>query len=90
MYVGFSVFFLMEVFLFFSLRPSQIREAFTYGSAGGEEMEREREKDNEDGREIKGSRKKKTGGKGRKQRSRKGKKKRGGRGKNGRSAGRVR
>lgn len=42
MYVGFSVFFLMEVFLFFSLRPSQIREAFTYGSE--EEMiERERE-----------------------------------------------
>lgn len=32
LYVGFSVFFLMEVFLFFSLRPSQIREAFTYGS----------------------------------------------------------
>lgn len=34
LYVGFSVFFLMEVFLFFSLRPSQIREAFTYGSDG--------------------------------------------------------
>jgi len=35
LYVGFSVFFLMEVFLFFSRRPSQIREAFTYGSGGG-------------------------------------------------------
>lgn len=34
LYVGFSVFFLIEVFLFFSLRPSQIREAFTYGSEG--------------------------------------------------------
>lgn len=34
LYVGFSVFFLIEVFLFFSLRPSHIREAFTYGSAG--------------------------------------------------------
>lgn len=34
LYVGFSVFFLMEVFLFFSLRSSQIREAFTYGSEG--------------------------------------------------------
>uniref|UniRef100_A0A3Q3IVK1 Uncharacterized protein n=1 Tax=Monopterus albus TaxID=43700 RepID=A0A3Q3IVK1_MONAL len=43
LYVGFSVFFLMEVFLFFSLRPSQIREAFTYGSEG--ETRREREKD---------------------------------------------
>ncbi len=34
LYVGFRVFFLMDVFLFFSLRPSQIREAFTYGSDG--------------------------------------------------------
>lgn len=35
LYVGFSVFFLMDVFLFFSLRPSQMSEAFTYGSVGG-------------------------------------------------------
>lgn len=44
LYVGFSVFFLMEVFLFFSLRPSHTREAFTYGSEaengeGGENKE---------------------------------------------------
>lgn len=32
LYVGFSVFFLMEVFLFLSRRPSHIRDAFTYGS----------------------------------------------------------
>lgn len=48
------MFFLMEVFLFFSLRPSQIREAFTYGSeremgrggvdeAGGDERQPRRE-----------------------------------------------
>jgi len=45
LYVGFSVFFLMEVFLFFSLRPSHIREAFTYGSEA--ETVRREEKENE-------------------------------------------
>lgn len=47
LYVGFSVFFLIEVFLFFSLLPSHMREAFTYGSE--EETVREEEKDKEDG-----------------------------------------
>jgi len=32
LYVGLRVFFFMDVFLFFSLRPSQTRDAFTYGS----------------------------------------------------------
>lgn len=54
--MGFKVFFLMDVFLFFSLRPSHIREAFTYGSErrrkregeGGREKEKEREKEIEE------------------------------------------
>lgn len=45
--MGFKVFFLMDVFLFFSLRPSHIREAFTYGSERRRKREGEREKKSE-------------------------------------------
>ena len=36
-YTGFRVFLLVDVFLFFSLRPSHIRDTFTYGSGDGED-----------------------------------------------------
>ena len=51
--MGFNVFFLMEVFLFFSLRPSHIREAFTYGSERRRKREGERERERNRGREGK-------------------------------------
>lgn len=42
LYVGLRVFFFMDVFLFFSLRPSQTRDAFTYGSEKNSKSEGER------------------------------------------------
>lgn len=37
LYTGFKVFLFVDVFLFFSLRPSHISETFTYGSVNIEE-----------------------------------------------------